>query len=435
MTTVVTLSTNIAASGELAKGSMVTKILATEALRDGVLGLWSLKGHTEVEESSDSTKRLENVLVVSQNPERKEALGANPSAVDFGAPHLANGRNRNIPGSKFLKNSIRGSIRRKTTEDRLGDMTNHGIVSEELQLMSSSCTEDRLIFGQGRRANSNTRGTIDQAGISHEKGPEERQNSISKAKGDRRNPGLKGHRGRRRRGIWKGGINSLGGKSSKAIGDDNRRRRRSRTSRTRRFGKNKRRIGSQRNFITRRLKGHEEMGEPAGRKGMAGEGKATGLREQMKAIVATFPRKGKVTLGRIKEISGSRIGKVSIIAKVVLISRSIRIIGEARNSKGSRRKRRRKRMGGRLRTVISPNNGHGGGRKEEETRPPPGRVTARKKGKRSGQRQERKDESQDEESTFSRRSATKKAGVYEEAAARKWKTKHRRSRRRTKRPP
>ena len=166
LTTVVTLSTDIAANGEFAKGSMVTKILATEALRDGVLGFRSFKGHSKVEETSNSTKRLEKILVVSQNPERKEAPGANPSAIDFSTPHLANGRNRKISGSKLLKNSVRGSVRRKTPEDRLGDMTNHRIVGIELQMMSGCSTEDRLIFDQRGRTNSNPGGTINQAGIS-----------------------------------------------------------------------------------------------------------------------------------------------------------------------------------------------------------------------------------------------------------------------------
>ena len=64
MTADVTLSTDIAANGELAKCSVVTKILATEALRDAVLGFESFKGHPKVEEASNSTKGRQKILVV-----------------------------------------------------------------------------------------------------------------------------------------------------------------------------------------------------------------------------------------------------------------------------------------------------------------------------------------------------------------------------------
>ena len=140
----------------------------------------------------------------------------------------------------------------------------------------------------------------------------------------------------------------------------------------------------------------------------------------METVVAALPSKGKKALGGIKELSRGRIGKMSVVAKVQLLGRMSRIIGKARDSKGSRGKRRRKRMGGRLRTVIGPNKGHGGGKRDQEETPdrhPDGRQPGRK-GRRIGQRQMGGDESQGEEPTFSRRSATKKAVVHEEAIAR-----------------
>ena len=116
---------------------------------------------------------------------------------------------------------------------------------------------------------------------------------------------------------------------------------------------------------------------------MAGKREVAEGRELKKTVVAAFPSEGKRALGRIEEIRGVKIRRMSIVAMVVLTSRMSGIIGKAGNSKGSRSKSRRKRMGGRLRTVISPNKGHGGGEggPEESSDRHPRLVTARSRWK------------------------------------------------------
>ena len=297
-------------------------------------------------------------------------------------------------------------------------MTNHRIMRVELQMMSRSCTEDRLILGQRSRANSNSGGTINQSGISQEKRLEERQHSVGKTECDRRNFGLKVHSRRRRRGIREGGINSSGRESSKAIGDNYWRRRRSRTNRTRRLGKNKRRISSQRNLTPRRLEVHDERGEPAGRGRMTGERKTLRRRELKKTVKGTLPREGNTILGGMKESRKTRKRRITIITKIELTRRVSRIIGKTGESESSSDKRKRKRMGGRLRTVISPNNGHGVGKERQEgRRPPPGKVTARSEEERGLVKSKNKKILPEEAPTFSRRSATRKAVARKEAAA------------------
>ena len=79
LTTVVTLSTDIAANRKLAERSVVTKILATEALRDGILGFRSFKCHPKVEEASNSTKRRQKILVVSKTQRGRRRLERTPA--------------------------------------------------------------------------------------------------------------------------------------------------------------------------------------------------------------------------------------------------------------------------------------------------------------------------------------------------------------------
>ena len=64
LTTVVTLSTDVAANGKFAKGSMVAKILATKTLRDSILGFGSFEGHSKMEKASNSAKRRQQILMV-----------------------------------------------------------------------------------------------------------------------------------------------------------------------------------------------------------------------------------------------------------------------------------------------------------------------------------------------------------------------------------
>ena len=118
-------STYVALDRKLAKIGTVAELLTAITLRNRVPGFQILDGNSKVQKARESTERRLDVLVMSKHPKGHEELGANASSVGNRMAHLANSRNDETLSNKLIKDDIRRSIHRKTTEDGLGDVANH----------------------------------------------------------------------------------------------------------------------------------------------------------------------------------------------------------------------------------------------------------------------------------------------------------------------
>ena len=146
---------------KLAKSSTMAEFLTAKTLRSSILGFQILDGNTEVQEALESTESRLNILMMSEHPQRHKVPRTNTSIIGDRTPHLANSRDDETLSREGIKDFIRRSVHRETTEDRLGDIADHWIVSIKVQMVSRSRPKNGVIFVQRGSTDSDLGRTID----------------------------------------------------------------------------------------------------------------------------------------------------------------------------------------------------------------------------------------------------------------------------------
>ena len=86
--------------------------------------------------------------MMGQNPKGHEVSGANARSIGDRPPHLENGRDDKALSGKTIHDLVGGCVHRETTKNRLGDVTDHRVVSVELEVIGRSRTQDGFVLRQ-----------------------------------------------------------------------------------------------------------------------------------------------------------------------------------------------------------------------------------------------------------------------------------------------
>ena len=277
-------STDVAFSRELAEIRMMPELLATKALGSGIFRLEILHHNPEVKQARKGTKRRFDIQVVGQNPERHKAPGASARIIGDRSPHLADGRDNKALLREPIHDVVGRSAHRKTTENGFRDIADHRIVSKELKVMGRSRARDGLVLVHGGSTNGDLGSTRNEERVLMEQRTDGRKDSISEAKGDRRDLGLKvqprgSNRGSRRR---ERNVHRHGGKNLERV-RDRRRKGKQRgmclTSGARLLRGSKRSSILRRNFVASAFEKQDEAGEPILMNALTAERQSTRDRE------------------------------------------------------------------------------------------------------------------------------------------------------------